>query len=681
MSSDSEPTVNRLTGQTGGGDEPNILGIKAKPRPADGGVDDVSLSVDSLESVAVVVDESLLAALPVRAALAEILDEWDGRVHRGIPRHVLRCETTHVSRETGGLYDLNDFEQLLTKEIDQLVWICVWPLQDLSYEEVIQPVGRVRRPARGAAQQLSAHSEQWDRWAPDFPIPKEILASIRDDDTDLYENRVARTLVSGALVHLNRRLQQLRSHLTKNVQGRLVLLTGWHWRQERLKSSFDAQDVDIVIEMLELAVAELESMAARLASLERSPLFQGTGPRGHVRSLRITNVLRRDARYRRLPPLWRLWRSTQDDETESRRRLDDPTVSERGMDVLTEVLTAKALDWLGFVFDPSFGRYRKGSSHITLTGTDGAIQLEIADVTGTRTVRLVGLATPLRSGDQPDPLLKARLLEAWLTDHADDVGALAVLHPSDAADITSLSHRERALVDHTGVDHIRPSRTWAVIPASPLLIDTLERVTRFLRWHLTAPLYDGSVIRMSFGELDRDDRKTLESLTSCRLDGRELVVLKPWADNDRELLTAMAERRPSGWLAMIDRVDALHEALLQCPVYPTHGRTDTHFDRRSNGTFVCRCTRCRSEWGTNICGSCRSTIPFLRPGKAVPDGQTPSDFFGGDLLASLCEGAPASDVEPIEGGPDLRVLICPKCRKCSRSSRYKECARCTGHED
>jgi hypothetical protein len=679
MRSDSEPPVNRLTGQTAGGEEPNILGIKAEPRPA--ADRDVDVSVESLEDVAVVVDESLLASLPVRGALAELLDEWDGRIHRGVPRHVLRRETSHVSRDTGGLYDLNEFERSLNEEIDQLVWICVRPLQDLRYEEVIQPVGRVRRPARGAAQQLSAHSEQWERWAPDFPIPKEILASIREDDTDLYENRVARTLVSGALDHLNRRLQQLRSHLTKNLQGRLVLLTGWHWRQERLRSSFDAQDVDTVIEMLELAVVELESMAARLASLERSPLFQGTARRGRVRSLRITNVLRRDPRYRRLPPLWRLWSSTQDEDEESRRRLDDPTVSERGMDVLTEVLTAKALDWLGFVFDPSSGRYRKGSSHITLTGSDGATQLTIVDTAGTRTVRLVGLATPLRSGDQPDPMQKARLLEAWLNEHADEVGTLAVLHPADAADINSLGHRERTLIDHTGLDDIQPGRTWAVIPASPLLIDTPERVTRFLRWHLTAPLYDGSVIRITCGELDRNDRKALECLTSCRLDGRELVVVKPWANNDRELLVGMAPRRPSGWLAAIDNVDASHEALLQCPVYPTHGRADTHFDRRNNGTFVCRCSRCRSEWGTNICGSCGSTIPFLRPGKAVPDGETPSDFFGGDLLASLCEGAPASDVQPVESGPDLRVLICPKCRKCSKSSRYKECARCAGHAD
>jgi hypothetical protein len=141
----------------------------------------------------------------------------------------------------------------------------------------------------------------------------------------------------------------------------------------------------------------------------------------------------------------------------------------------------------------------------------------------------------------------------------------------------------------------------------------------------------------------------------------------------------MADRRPSGWLADIEQLDALHEAILHCPVYPSHQTTHTRFERRDNRTFVCSCKSCNSMWGTNICGACGSSIPFIKPGKAVPDGELPSDFFGGDLLASLCEGANAADVEPVDSGPDLRVLICPTCRSCSKSSRFTNCGRCSGH--
>lgn len=672
MTPEATPRTNRLTGRNAVGNEPAILGIISMSSN-DG-------AEESEEGEALNQADALLPALPIRSALCEILDEWEERHRRGEQRHVLRRETSHVSRDSGGLYDLNEFEKALQADIDQLAWICLRPLQDLRYDETIQPVGRVRRPARGAAQQLSAHSEQWERWAPDFPIPREILASIRDDDTDLYENRVARTLANGALAHINRRLQELRSHLTKNVQGRHVLLTGWHWRQERLRASFDAQDVDTVIEMLELAVSDLEAMAIRLAALERSPLFHGTAARSRIRSLRITNILRRDPRYRRIPPLWKLWSSVQADDAESRKRLDDPSLSQRGMDALSEVLTAKAIDWLGFAFNLERGAYLRGPTEIHISSADGTTLLEITDPTGTRNVRIVGLATPLRSADQPDPLRAARLLDSWLGERIDLV-ATAVLHPIDADDISSVTRQERTLLDHTGLDAVDTTRTWAVIPATPLLVDSLERVTRFLRWQVTAPLYLQNTIHIACGDVDRNDRKILDNLTACRFDGRELVIEKPLPAHERDLMQDMAARRPAGWLAAIERIDAVHDVLLQCPIYPSHRATYTQFDRRDNGTFVCSCRSCRTEWGTNICGSCGSNIPFVKPGKAVPDGDLPSDFFGGDLLASLCEGATAADVQPVDGGPDLRVLICPTCRKCSRSSRFTNCGRCSGRAD
>ena len=669
MTPEATPRTNRLTGRSEVGNEPMILGIIS-----------VALTDGTTElgdGEALNHDDALLPGLPTRSALCEILNEWEERRQRREQRHVLRRETSHVSRDSGGLYDLNEFERALQADIDQLVWICLRPLQDLRYDEAIQPVGRVRRPARSAAQQLSAHSEQWERWAPDFPIPREVLASIREDDTDLYENRVARTLVNGALAHINRRLQELRSHLTKNLQGRHVLLSGWHWRQERLRAAFDARDVDIVIEMLELAVANLENMATRLSALQRSPLFDGTATRSRIRSLRLTNILRRDHRYRRIPPLWKLWSSVKAEDTENRKRLDNPSLSQNGMDVLTEVLTAKAIDWLGFTVNPETGVYHRGASLIRFITADGTTVLEITDPFGTRNVRLVGLATPLRSVDQADPLRSARLLDRWLSEQTD-LAATAVLHPVDADDISNVAPQERTLIDHTGLDAVEKSRTWAVIPANPLLVDTLERVTRFLRWQVTAPFYLHNTIRISCGDIERNDRQILDNLTAGQIDGRELVIGSPLSEHERDQLRDMTPRRPDSWSGDIEQLDAVHDFLLQCPVYPSHRATYTQFDRRDNGTFVCSCKSCRTEWGTNICGSCGSDIPFIKPGKAVPDGDIPGDFFGGDLLASLCEGATAADVEPVDGGPDLRVLICPTCRECSRSSRFKSCIRCSG---
>ena len=666
MNDESVLVTNLLTRQTARGDEPALLGFVDHQINRNDSPTEPSLGVEQL------------ASLATRGAIAEVLEDWVSRGVRGESDSSRRLTTAHVSRDIGNLYELTEFEKALHAEADQLVQICRRPLQDLRYQETVQPVGRVRRPARGAAQQLAGHSEQWERWAPDFPIPREILASVREDELDLYENRAARTLIVGAISHLNRRLLHLRSQLTKNTQGRFVLFSGWYWRQERLKVSFDSQDVDVTIAMLEDTVEQLESILVKLASLERSPLFVSTGTRSRVHSLKITNVLRRDHRYRRIPPLWRLWLDAQEDATKERQRLDDPDLSRHGMNALTEILTAKALDWLGYRFNPSEDAYILGNSRISFDASEGATNLSVSDVTGVRVIRLVSLASPLLQSEQANPLSAAHMLDDWIKDHAPDLGSIAILHPIDSGELSSIGRRSLDLISHTGLDSVDTTQTWALIPATPLLIDSLEHVTRFLRWHLSAPAILAYPIRIEFGDANQDDRKEIEDLAGAHLDGRQLVFTSPLSEV-LPRLTELGKRRPAGWISSLAIATDFFDSLLRCPVYPGHGVSQTTFEARTNGTFVCECRDCRSKWGTNICGQCGSSIPFSRPGVAVPDGETPNDYFGGDLLSSLCEGASAADVAPVGKGPDSRVNICPSCRVCPRSAQFPSCERCSVH--
>lgn len=619
-----------------------------------------------------------LPSLTVRMALAEVLEDWDSRARRNEQRAERRVTTTHLSRDVGNLYELNEFEQSLRREIDHIAWICLQPLDDLRYEEVVQPVGRVRRPARGAAQQLAAHSEQWERWAPEFPIPREVLAAIRDDDVDLYENRATRTLVVGSILHLNRRLQQLRSQLLKNTQGRLVLLSGWYWRQERLKSAFDTSDIDFTIEMLRDTVDQLEAMVSRLTVLRSSSLFASTPSNVRIRNLRITNVLRRDGRYRRIPPLWDLWSRTQDQADDDLKRLDNPTLALRGMDVLVEVLATKAIRWLGYSFDGDEDLYRNGPSSIKIENDDGATYLLIDDFAGQREVRLVPLASPLIDPSNADPLRAAREFHRWAAGHSGQISRTAFIHPVDADLLDTVEPHDRALVDHTGFDAPDSTLNYAVIPASPLLIDSIERVTRFVRWHLVSPLYTSYPARIDFGDSDRGDRDLIEAVSCAHLDGRTLVIMEPIGECEQQL-TSRSNRRPATWPDDLERVSGFFDLLLRCPVFPTHGRRHTILESRDNGTFTCECRNCNARWGADICGNCGSLLPFIRPGVSVPDGEHPSAFFGGDLLSSLCEGAKAGDVAPVGGGPDRRTLICPRCRVCARSAQYPSCSRCSSH--
>src|SRR4051812_23660123 len=114
----------------------------------------------------------------VALALHDLVDEWDRRLQQE-PRPEARLSISHLLVERSTVYDLNDFELEVEATLDVLVAICSRPLDDLRSDDLVQPVGRARRPARAVARQLVAHSEQWARWRPNGPEPREILASIR----------------------------------------------------------------------------------------------------------------------------------------------------------------------------------------------------------------------------------------------------------------------------------------------------------------------------------------------------------------------------------------------------------------------------------------------------------------------------------------------------------------------
>ena len=61
-----------------------------------------------------------------------------------------------------------------------------------------------------AASYLAAHTEDWDRPLLRGILPKRILAEIRQDQIDIYENRVAARLLDNLGGYLNRRIQRLR---------------------------------------------------------------------------------------------------------------------------------------------------------------------------------------------------------------------------------------------------------------------------------------------------------------------------------------------------------------------------------------------------------------------------------------------------------------------------------------
>src|SRR5690606_34852875 len=128
-------------------------------------------------------------------------------------------------------------EKLLADRLGHLVEVCQRPRSHLRVEVERTAVARARRLATQAPSYLAAHTEDWDRPTLRAVIPKRILSLVREDQFDIYENRVAVRLVDHLDAYLSRRVNEVARLLRLfNEVGDHGSTAGQgsHWRQKRV---------------------------------------------------------------------------------------------------------------------------------------------------------------------------------------------------------------------------------------------------------------------------------------------------------------------------------------------------------------------------------------------------------------------------------------------------------------
>ncbi|MEZ4302308.1 MAG: hypothetical protein R3B70_45695, partial [Polyangiaceae bacterium] len=90
-------------------------------------------------------------------------------------------------------------ESLLERRLGHLGEVCRRPRAHLRVEVERLPVARAQRFHARAASFLAAHTEDWERPTLRSVVPKRILSLVRDDQLDIYENRIAVRLVDHLL--------------------------------------------------------------------------------------------------------------------------------------------------------------------------------------------------------------------------------------------------------------------------------------------------------------------------------------------------------------------------------------------------------------------------------------------------------------------------------------------------
>lgn len=616
--------------------------------------------------------------------------------------------------------ELQPFEQLLKENVGHLAEVCRKPRTHLRVEVERTAVSRARRFPAQAANYLAAHTEDWARPTLRSVVPKRILATVREDQFDIYENRVAVRLVDHLVVYLRRRVHEVTRLLRvfeEAAGNHGAPAGGSHWREGRIYKLWgDTFDASEAKRKAERTVGQLTHLLFAISGMKDSGLYRAVPRRSIVSTtLTMTNILRDDVHYQRVAELWLEWaRLGQEHAVRPRAFYEEMQDLCRSFDSFALLLTLRALDQLGFEptnlersLSDRGAEVRHGSRVVRLSWVtaDGAISLHGE---GIEPLRIVSLCSSLAALDNDQ--LRGVIADADA--HAGTGTSTVILYPSPseasafdhlapelALRLRSLSH-EASKGDQRAV---------GFLPVSPWDIGSVERMARQLRWVTTARTflaYPPTVARPDVPELSRGHAwleavGSLLRIVRAPIESEEVPAKRFVAaagaqlerlegergDVSLKLREAVRDRGATGaanarkkelnaeitaaekklealrrFERELARAVAVVDDLLGCPTCNT--RADARRDFKPMGQhFSCTCTDCSTTWGTTACGRCSKSIPVLRL-----HGTAWTTLAGEPGWVDRMLGADVLAV-PWVVGTEVG-FVCPSCGNCPQDANH-----------
>ena len=580
----------------------------------------------------------------------------------------------------------------ITSEFAHLHKVCREPHARLRTEQVEVPVGMARRITWRTVVHLAAHSETWAAHRLHGVEPARLLTPVPAADHDFYENHVVASLLRHLWQHVQARAAEL------NSIERLVSRAGDFLKQAGERSGYrERQRLYGLIEDLATSTTAIENL---IRELERAEELQNAVVRLLPQKLpktvrtpysgplqrRPTNLFIDNADYRGCGRLWDAWVALG-------RRADaetDDAIAGQWCSAFTRYLvliTVRALDQLGKAGDADA---RPGSPDAERTAPrfayrGRAVELRWpADDTLTISVdtrnvlRIVPLAHALtRSGD-PDSV--AGWLAA-LSAGAEGSPRTAVAYPGETGERERLPLPLRlALHDSYGGDHVG-FPVPALVPVSPLDIDSVGRVARLLRSAIDDPAAQSYPPRVPCDV--EGVAPVAEAARWLAASPGELTVLRPPRPQElAETVSALAKIRTAAVHPrqrqrhserVADLVAGLQVAcddlakLTTCPVCQrAAAQPDRAMKLRDNLTYQCDCEWCHTSWETRLCRCGNRYLVLQAAGlenNVGGDGDHLDRVFAQDLLATPC-------------WVRTRSHICPACGRCSKSDAPDVVAAC-----
>ncbi|GAB2845472.1 hypothetical protein GCM10027200_52060 [Lentzea nigeriaca] len=580
-------------------------------------------------------------------------------------------------------------EKALDEWRGDLAAVCRSPHTRLRTEHQLMPVSMVRRISSRTINHLAQHSETWASRGRTGVHPNRLLGQVTVADTELVENRIVAMLLDELLVHATERLVRLSriSSMFEDVRRFLDDASARPWKTrvaafERVGQVL--RDVRLDQE-LDQARRQAEALRADLSALGRSPLRTGvTRPLNPGLRVPGTNLFVNDPHYRRCGSLWEVWASEQGRTATEEDRVRQLRDWCDGFDTFVALLVVQGLARLGLLpVEGADGPRRGEAVRMFCLGddlfevgwdVDGSITLACDGAPVLRVVPISHCLTAAR--DAAD--LQSTLADALSTGPVGDV-PMAVVYPGNCDERVALPPD----LQEAAHGYRTPSggEVCAVVPVNPLEIDSVDRVSRALRWAV-----DGSLHRVYPPVVTASGKESaaLAQLLSWVRPARHgLEAYRAPADVTEEAMaraaitalhqvhgnrrTAATEARAAQLTTDLVAAGLQVRSLTTCPLCRQPSiRPDRALSARDNSTYRCVCGNCGGSWETRLCVSCGDRFPVLSTPQAQDRTGGPEDVvekeLSHDVLASACWARP-------------RVYICSTCGTCDSATKV-DCARC-----
>ncbi|GAA5504052.1 hypothetical protein Dxin01_03820 [Deinococcus xinjiangensis] len=568
--------------------------------------------------------------------------------------------------------DLHRFplEECMQQDLFHLEMVCQQPRTHLEIYEERQEVSRARQIPVRAINYLASHTEDWEARTLRGVRPRRVIANVRDDRYDIYENRVAVRLVDHLSRYVRRRIARIKEllHSLRTIDlNAQEPPSGMHWRQQRIYRLWgEALDVTAAQLLASERLDELAGFQYRLERLRVSLLYSMVSPKAQVPAqLRITNILGNDPHYRRVARLWQSWYHHAHigylSLTEQQRTAQHEA---QQFDRYVRLLLIHALDQ--FEFLPVTEARIREDHKLALVGPEGTLSLACHPDGTTSLFR--GEAEVLRVIASPTPLAEMRREELGRTVEA--LREVACSLPCQAI----LLYPGNASVDTVPALYSVPGdpqhldRQLSCLPVSPVDLESVERLARALRWVLTAQRYlayppviaatvtlpaGGAPETLSkrptgdwslLGPIKRqpvawttESRRLQQALQDARQDLKDAAASGALYVRRAQRAVDEAQRHLTQWEAFLRQVEGAEASLHDLRRCPVCGTPNADFAAWQDQQFNCECQDCGAEWSLRHCQTCGDFHPWLLPHlRDVPDIQVKPGWadrlYGRDIL-------------------------------------------------